>query len=56
MTATLLNNAEKFVIDLLNKKLASIYVYHNLVHTQSVVEKVIELAENLKVDEISSEN
>jgi predicted metal-dependent HD superfamily phosphohydrolase len=26
------------------------------VHTQSVVEKVIELAENLKVDEISSEN
>jgi predicted metal-dependent HD superfamily phosphohydrolase len=53
---TLLVDAEKYVIDLLNKKLASIYVYHNLVHTQSVVEKVIELAENLKVDEISSEN
>jgi predicted metal-dependent HD superfamily phosphohydrolase len=54
--STLLVDAEKYVFDLLNKKLATTYVYHNLVHTQNVLEKVTELAINLKVDETSTEN
>ncbi|SDR66857.1 Predicted metal-dependent phosphohydrolase, HD superfamily [Polaribacter sp. KT25b] len=54
--STLLVDAEKYVFDLLNKKLPTIYVYHNLVHTQNVVEKASKLAKNLKVDEISYEN
>lgn len=54
--SALLVEAEKYVFDLLNKELPTIYVYHNLVHTQYVVEKAIELAKKLKVDEISSEN
>ncbi|MDB9732448.1 hypothetical protein N8387_05775 [Polaribacter sp.] len=35
---------EKYVFDLLNKELPIIYAYPNLVHTQNVVEKAIELA------------
>ena len=53
---TLLVDAEKYVFDLLNKELPTIYVYHNLVHTQNVVEKAIELAKNLKVEDVSLEN
>lgn len=42
---TLITEAEKYVIHLLNEKLDNTYVYHNLSHTQRVVEKTIELAE-----------
>ena len=44
MKNTLLE-AEKYVISFLNEKLDSKYVYHNLAHTQRVVEKTKELAE-----------
>ena len=54
--STLIIDAEKHVFNLLNTNLERKYVYHNLAHTQKVVEKVNELAEDLKVDEISAEN
>tara|TARA_R110000868_G_scaffold115383_9_gene308117 strand:+ start:4116 stop:5318 length:1203 start_codon:yes stop_codon:yes gene_type:complete len=41
----LIDKSEKFAIDLLNEKLDSSFVYHNLTHTQRVVEKAKELAE-----------
>lgn len=47
---------EKFVFNLFNDKLDSKYLYHNLAHTQRVVEKVQELLENLKLDKTTSEN
>lgn len=40
----LILEAEKYVISFLNEKLDSKYVYHNLAHTQRVVNKVIELS------------
>jgi predicted metal-dependent HD superfamily phosphohydrolase len=54
--STLFNDAEKYVFNLLNDKLEANYVYHNLAHTQKVVEKTIELAEELGVDKVSLEN
>jgi predicted metal-dependent HD superfamily phosphohydrolase len=54
--STLLIDAEKYVFNLLNNKLATNYVYHNLAHTQKVIEKTIELAEKLEVDKASLEN
>jgi predicted metal-dependent HD superfamily phosphohydrolase len=54
--STLLIDAEKFVFNLLNNKLATNYVYHNLAHTQKVIEKTIELGEKLEVDKASLEN
>jgi len=54
--STLLIDAEKYVFNLLNNKLATNYVYHNLAHTQKVIEKTIELAEKLEVDKTSLEN
>jgi predicted metal-dependent HD superfamily phosphohydrolase len=54
--AILLIDAEKYVVNLLNNKLATNYVYHNLAHTQKVVKKTIELAEKLEVDKASLEN
>tara|TARA_B100000809_G_scaffold265795_1_gene325774 strand:- start:1148 stop:2356 length:1209 start_codon:yes stop_codon:yes gene_type:complete len=54
--SSLLIVAEKYVFNLLNNKLATKYVYHNLAHTQKVLEKTIELAEKLEVDEASLEN
>ena len=41
----LITEAEKHVVHLLNDKLESAYLYHNLAHTQRVVEKANELAE-----------
>jgi predicted metal-dependent HD superfamily phosphohydrolase len=41
----LITEAEKHVIHLLNEKLHSHYIYHNLAHTQLVVEKVKELSD-----------
>lgn len=54
--STLLVAAEKHIFNLLDKELPTAYVYHNLVHTQSVVEQTIELSKALKIDEISAEN
>ena len=54
--STLIFNAEKFVFKLLSDKLDTKYVYHNLAHTQRVVEKTKELIENLDVSKIDAEN
>ncbi|MCI2230230.1 DUF5706 domain-containing protein [Polaribacter sp. MSW13] len=54
--STLIAAAEKYVFNLLNKELERKYVYHNLVHTQRVVEKTKELAENLSIDKEATEN
>jgi len=54
--ATLLIDAEKYVVNLLNNKLATNYVYHNLPHTQKVVERASELALHLNIDPILIEN
>ena len=54
--SSLLITAEKYVFNLLNNKLATNYVYHNLAHTQKVLEKTIELAEKLEVNAASLEN
>ena len=45
----LLLEAENFVINLLNEKLDSKFLYHNLSHTQRVVDKSKELAESQKL-------
>jgi HD superfamily phosphodiesterase len=47
----LITEAEKFVIQLLNDKLDTKFVYHNLAHTQRVVAKANELAELTKISE-----
>ncbi len=54
--STLIAAAEKKVFGLLNTDLDRKYVYHNLAHTQRVVEKTKELIENLKVTKIAAEN
>jgi len=41
--------AESFVIKLLSEKLSNNFLYHNLSHTQRVVEKVKELAETAEL-------
>ena len=41
----LIAEAEKFATNLLNEKLDPSFLYHNLTHTQRVVEKAKELAE-----------
>jgi len=48
---TLIAKAEKFVTSYLNENLDPSFVYHNLTHTQFVVEKANELAELSKIDE-----
>ncbi|WP_337994817.1 hypothetical protein [Polaribacter ponticola] len=52
----LISEVEKYIFNLFNDKLDVNYTYHNLVHTQKVVEKVLELSEDLKLDETSIEN
>ena len=54
--STLIVNAEKHVFNLLNTDLERAYVYHNLAHTQRVVEKTKELTENLKIAKTAAEN
>jgi predicted metal-dependent HD superfamily phosphohydrolase len=54
--STLILDAEKHVFKLLNTDLDRKYVYHNLAHTQRVVEKTKELIENLKVSKTDAEN
>lgn len=48
---TVIQEAEKFVIALLNDKLSNTITYHNLPHTQRVVEKTKEIAEATQIDE-----
>lgn len=47
----LIEEAKKFVVDLLNKKLNNSFTYHNLTHTQRVVENAKILAELSNIDE-----
>lgn len=47
----LIAEAEKFVIHLLNEKLNFSFVYHNLAHTQRVVEKTKEMIEGMQLKE-----
>ncbi|PQJ69226.1 MULTISPECIES: Pycsar system effector family protein [Polaribacter] len=54
--STLIDNAEKHVFKLLNIDLERNYIYHNLAHTQRVVEKTQELVEKLKIDKEAAEN
>ena len=42
---TIIAEAKKHVINLLNEKLDPSYTYHNIAHTKGVVEKAIELSE-----------
>lgn len=48
---TLIVEAEKFATNLLNVKLDTTFLYHNLTHTQSVVEKAKELAEQIELSD-----
>lgn len=48
----LISDTEKFTVELLNNKLDNKFVYHNLAHTQRVVEKATELAELAKITEV----
>ncbi|KAA5828022.1 HD domain-containing protein [Algibacter amylolyticus] len=47
----LIEATEKFVINLLNEKLATSFTYHNITHTQRVVEDAKTLAELCNIDE-----
>lgn len=47
---------EQYVIHLLNENLDPKFVYHNIAHTQRVVEKTKELIEGAKVEEETAEN
>ena len=48
----LISETEKFVVQLLNDELDNKFVYHNLAHTQRVVEKVDELSELSQLNDI----
>ncbi|WP_299670045.1 Pycsar system effector family protein [uncultured Polaribacter sp.] len=54
--STLIIEVEKFVFNLLSKNLNANYVYHNLAHTQRVVEKTNEIAENSEIEKTTAEN
>ncbi|MHB0754459.1 Pycsar system effector family protein [Polaribacter sp. M15] len=54
--STLIADAQKFVFDLLSNQLDTKYVYHNLAHTQRVVEKTKELIANIEIEEQNAEN
>ncbi|PWG06200.1 Pycsar system effector family protein [Polaribacter aquimarinus] len=54
--STLIVDTEKFVFNLLSNELDTKYVYHNLAHTQRVVEKTKELAEKLKIAQTDAQN
>lgn len=53
--STLVEKAENFVINLLNEQLEKQLVYHNVSHTQRVVEKSLELAELAKLSDEDKE-
>lgn len=52
----LIFETEKFAVELLNNKLDNKFVYHNLAHTQRVVEKANELAEIAQISEIDKKH
>jgi len=52
--STLINKAEQFVTNYLNDNLDPTFVYHNIAHTQRVVAKAQELAEELKLSDHDS--
>ena len=52
----LITETEKYVIHLLNEKLDNTFVYHNLGHTQLVVDKTKELAEISNLNETDKSN
>jgi predicted metal-dependent HD superfamily phosphohydrolase len=54
--SVLISKVEKYIFNLFSEKLDVNYTYHNLVHTQKVVEKVIEISSDLKLDKTSIEN
>ncbi|RCS26350.1 HD domain-containing protein [Polaribacter sp. WD7] len=54
--STLIVDAEKFVFNLLSTELNTNYVYHNLAHTQRVVEKTKEISESLELSKTDTEN
>jgi len=53
---TLIVEAEKFVVDFLNKNLDSKFVYHNLSHTKHVVEKTQEIIEGMEIPEAEAQH
>ena len=53
---TLLIEVEKFANNLLSEKLHANYLYHNIGHTQRVVEKTKEISENLGITLNDAEN
>ncbi|MGK0412637.1 MAG: putative metal-dependent HD superfamily phosphohydrolase [Polaribacter sp.] len=54
--SVLIKEAEKHIFDLFSKKLNHKFVYHNLAHTQTVVKKVQDFIDSLKLPEIDAEN
>lgn len=52
----LLREVEKYVSSLLGNKLSYNFIYHNLSHTQRVVQYAQELIENENIDENNAEN
>ena len=48
---TIVADAEKYVTHLLTEELDTTFLYHNLSHTQRVVQKAMELAELTEIDE-----
>ncbi|MFD2822899.1 Pycsar system effector family protein [Lacinutrix iliipiscaria] len=55
-TSTLVLASEKYVTNLFSEKLPNTYLYHNLSHTQRVVNSVIEIAEATELTETDKEN
>jgi len=54
--SALIVEVEKYVFSLLSEKLHSNYLYHNLAHTQRVVEKTKEISESIEIAKIDAEN
>ncbi|WP_439128431.1 Pycsar system effector family protein [Polaribacter sp.] len=54
--SALIIEVEKYVFNLLSEKLHANHLYHNLAHTQRVVIKCKEIAENMEVATTASEN
>ena len=48
---TLIVEVEKYVVDFINKNVDKSFVYHNLTHTQSVVENAKEIIEGSNIEE-----
>ena len=52
----LLEVVEKYVVTLLNEKLDKSYLYHNVSHTQRVVEKTQELIDGMQINEADAQH